>query len=423
MADQVLVLNAGSSSLKFAIYPTQNDPAMQNDPASGTPGHGPSGLGPPGLAPPSLRGQIEGLGSRPSVSAVWADGRSLAPQDLPHPERYCDAGAAMQVLFEGSAGIPPLVEPGKLKAVGHRVVHGGTGFHAPVRITSEVLEKLRALVSLAPLHQPHNLSPVQTLLERDATLPQVACFDTAFHRTQPMKAEIFALPRSYYDEGIRRYGFHGLSYEHVAQALETLDPGAHAGRCIVAHLGNGVSMCALQGGRSIASTMGFTALDGCPMGTRSGSIDPGVILHLARAKGMSTDQIEDLLYRKSGLLGLSGLSNDMRVLQASDTAEARLAIEVFVYRLVREIGSLAAALGGLDALVFTAGMGEHSAEIRRAVCERLTWLGVVLDESRNRAPGAGAVLLSAEQSRVRVWRIPTDEERRIALHTLSVVSG
>lgn len=414
MGDQLLVLNAGSSSLKFALYPITGAPGP-NAPAPG------KGLA--ALAPPALRGQVEGLGSQPTLSAVWADGRTLAPQPLPYPERYRDAGAAMQVLLEGTEGIPALVRLGQLKAVGHRVVHGGTGFHAPVRVTPEILTQLQALVPLAPLHQPHNLAPVRTLLERNAALPQVACFDTAFHRTQPMQAEIFALPRSYYDEGIRRYGFHGLSYEHVAQALEALDPSAHAGRSIVAHLGNGVSMCALQGGRSIASTMGFTALDGCPMGTRSGSIDPGVLLHLARAKGLSIDQIEDLLYRRSGLLGLSGLSNDMRVLQASDTDGARLAIEVFVYRLVREIGSLTAALGGLDALVFTAGIGEHSADIREAVCERLRWLGLQLDAPRNRAPGQGSVLLSAEQSRVRVWRIPTDEERRIALHALRVVSG
>jgi len=394
-ADAVLVLNAGSSSLKFALYRGE---ALEQ----------------------TLKGQIEGLGAAPRLSAQWADGRRLEPTVPVDGVPLNDAGQAMQALLDDRLGIP-LVQLDQLMAVGHRVVHGGTGFHAPIRITPQVLAQLRALVPLAPLHQPHNLAPVQVLLDRQASLPQVACFDTAFHRTQPIQAEMFALPRSYYDEGIRRYGFHGLSYEHVARALESLDPAAHAGRTIVAHLGNGVSMCALQAGRSVASTMGFTALDGCPMGTRTGSIDPGVILHLARAKGLSIDQIEDLLYRRSGLLGLSGLSNDMRVLEASNSPDARLAIEVFVYRLVREIGSLAAALGGLDALVFTAGMGEHSVRIRQAVCAQLAWLGVTLDVERNERPGTGPVMLAAASSAVRVWRIPTDEERRIALHTAVVL--
>ena len=395
--DSVLVLNAGSSSLKFALY---RGPELEQ----------------------TLKGQIEGLGVQPLLSARWADGRRLEPTAPAQGTALSDAGQAMQALLDGALGIT-LVQREALIAVGHRVVHGGTAFHAPLRITGEVLEHLRALVPLAPLHQPHNLAPVKVLLDRHPALAQVACFDTAFHRTQPMQAEIFALPRSYYDEGIRRYGFHGLSYEHVARALEPLDPQAFAGRTIVAHLGNGVSMCALQAGRSIASTMGFTALDGCPMGTRTGSIDPGVILHLARAKGMSIDQIEDLLYRRSGLLGLSGLSNDMRILEASDSPDARLAIEVFVYRLVREIGSLAAALGGLDALVFTAGIGEHSVRIRQEVCTRLAWLGVVLDVERNQNPGSGPVMLATASSGVRVWRIPTDEERRIALHTAGVVNA
>lgn len=394
--ESVLVLNAGSSSLKFAVY---RGAALEQ----------------------TLKGQIEGLGGQPHVSAQWSDGRRLEPIAPADGVPLKDAGEAMQALLEGRLGLP-LVQLDQLVAVGHRVVHGGTAFHQPLRITHGVLGQLRGLIPLAPLHQPHNLAPVQVLLDRQPSLPQVACFDTAFHRTQPMRAEIFALPRSYYDEGIRRYGFHGLSYEHVARALEPLDPCAHAGRTIVAHLGNGVSLCALQGGRSMASTMGFTALDGCPMGTRTGSIDPGVILHLARAKGMSIDQIEDLLYRRSGLLGLSGLSNDMRVLEASDSPGARLAIEVFVYRLVREIGSLAAALGGLDALVFTAGIGEHSARIRQAVCACLGWLGVAIDAERNEHPGAGPVMLATVSSAVRVWRIPTDEERRIALHTHRVVS-
>lgn len=398
----VLVLNAGSSSLKFALYPVADRPES--------------------LAPALWRGQIEGLGAQPRRSLSFADGRTLETAELPNPDRYQDAGQALRALLDGSAGVP-LVRDDRLLAVGHRVVHGGTQFSAPTRITPEVLHSLRQLVSLAPLHQPHNLSPVDALADTDPSLAQVACFDTAFHRTQPMHAEIFALPRHYYDEGIRRYGFHGLSYEYVSQALATLDEHAFSGRTIVAHLGNGVSMCALQAGRSVATTMGFTALEGCPMGTRSGSLDPGVILHLAREQGMSLTEIEDLLYRRSGLLGLSGLSNDMRTLEASDAPGARLAIEVFVYRLVREIGSLAAALGGLDALVFTAGIGEHSHRIRNAVCERLGWLGVSLDASRNTSPAKGSVDLSAQGSAVRVWRIPTDEERMIAVHTVRVTIG
>lgn len=374
----VLVLNAGSSSLKFALYPVSQDA--------------------PALGEPSRRGQIEGLGT---VSSRDRD----APQSL-------------QTLLESAAGAPLLSD--RLLAVGHRVVHGGTRFSAPRRITPEVMATLQSLIPLAPLHQPHNLAPVHALARSHPGLTQVACFDTAFHRTQAIEAEIFALPRHFYDEGIRRYGFHGLSYEYVAQVLGHLDPIASQGRTIVAHLGNGVSMCALQAGRSVATTMGFTALEGCPMGTRSGSLDPGVILHLARGLGMSLDDIEDLLYRRSGLLGLSGLSNDMRALEASDAPGAQLAIEVFVYRLVREIGSLVAALGGLDALVFTAGIGEHSARIRQAVCDRLAWLGVSLDSRRNAAPPPGAVDLSASGAAVRVWRIPTDEERMIATHTLRV---
>jgi acetate kinase len=281
-----------------------------------------------------------------------------------------------------------------------------------------VLAYLDTLAPLAPLHQPHNLAPIRVLAAERPGLAQVACFDTAFHRTQPIEAELFGLPRAYFDEGVRRYGFHGLSYASIVQRLAHDAPQAAAGRTIVAHLGNGVSMCALQGGRSVATTMGFTALDGCPMATRSGSLDPGVVLWLARERGLSIDAIESLLYRGSGLLGLSGVSGDMRVLLASDTPGARLAIGYFTYRLAREIGSLAAALGGLDALVFTAGIGENSPAIREAVAARCRWLGLELDPLEN---ARGGLRISRAGSRVSAWCVPTDEETIIAEQTVAVL--
>jgi acetate kinase len=287
-----------------------------------------------------------------------------------------------------------------------------------VRIDAQVMAALAALVPLAPLHQPHNLAPIRVLATARPGLPQVACFDTAFHRSQPIEAELFGLPRAYFEAGVRRYGFHGLSYESIAGQLAQVAPEAAAGRTVVAHLGSGVSMCALQGGRSIATTMGFTALDGCPMGTRTGSLDPGVVLWLMRERGLSADAIESLLYRESGLLGLSGVSADMRVLQASDAPGARLAIDYFTYRLAREVGSLAAALGGLDALVFTAGIGEHQPAIRAAVAARCRWLGLELDEAAN---AQGGPRISRAASRVSAWRIPTDEERVIATQTVDVL--
>jgi acetate kinase len=305
-----------------------------------------------------------------------------------------------------------------LACIGHRVVHGGTRYAAPVRVDEQVLAELYKLVPLAPLHQPINLAPIRKLRAARPELPQAACFDTAFHRTQPREAELFALPRHFYDEGIRRYGFHGLSYQFIARSLQEMAPQAAVGRTVVAHLGSGVSMCALHNGRSVATTMGFTALDGCPMGTRSGSLDAGVVLHLARERGMSLDAIEKLLYQQSGLLGLSGISNDMRALLRSDVPAAREAVDYFVYRLSRELGSLAAALGGLNALVFTAGIGENSPEIRAAICARAAWLGVELDDAAN---SAGGPRISRPHSAVSVWCIPTDEERMIAEQACAAV--
>jgi acetate kinase len=387
----VLVLNAGSSSLKFRTYALAGGQLVE-----------------------TLRGQIEGIGAAPRFVASDAGGAPLEGRALAAAE-CADAGGALDRLW---AWLEPRLAGGRLLAVGHRVVHGGAGHAAPVRIDAQVMAALAALVPLAPLHQPHNLAPIRVLATARPGLPQVACFDTAFHRSQPIEAELFGLPRAYFEAGVRRYGFHGLSYESIAGQLAQVAPEAAAGRTVVAHLGSGVSMCALQGGRSIATTMGFTALDGCPMGTRTGSLDPGVVLWLMRERGLSADAIESLLYRESGLLGLSGVSADMRVLQASDAPGARLAIDYFTYRLAREVGSLAAALGGLDALVFTAGIGEHQPAIRAAVAARCRWLGLELDEAAN---AQGGPRISRAASRVSAWRIPTDEERVIATQTVDVL--
>jgi acetate kinase len=305
-----------------------------------------------------------------------------------------------------------------LRGVGHRVVHGGVDYAAPVRVDPAVLAKLEALCPLAPLHQPHNLAGIRAVAAVQPDLPQVACFDTAFHRGHPELADWFALPRRFYDEGIRRYGFHGLSYEYIASVLPEVAPEIAKGRVVVAHLGSGASMCALTAGRSIDSTMGFTALDGLPMGTRCGALDPGVVLHLNRAYGMSADAIERMLYHECGLKGVSGISNDMRTLLASDDPRARHAIDLFVWRICRELGALAAVQGGIDGLVFTAGIGERSAEIRERVCERAAWLGIELDPAAN---ARGGPRISADGSRVAVYAIPTDEEQMIARHTLAVL--
>ncbi|QJD30461.1 acetate/propionate family kinase [Methylococcus geothermalis] len=307
----------------------------------------------------------------------------------------------------------------KPAAVGHRVVHGGDGLVRPERVTDEIIGRIEALIPLAPLHQPHNLAPIRLLAAKFPDLPQVACFDTAFHATQSAVEKRFALPREYEAAGIRRYGFHGLSYEYIASRLPEVDPVAAEGRTIVCHLGNGASLCAMRAGRSVATTMSFTALDGIPMGTRCGAIDPGVLLHLMTQPGMDAATLSDLLYKRSGLLGLSGLSGDMRDLLASDRPEAAEAVEYFCYRIAREIGSLSAALGGLDALVFTAGIGEHAAPVRARICELAAWLGVVIDPAADR-------ILHTPDSRVRVLVIPTNEEAMIARHvrqTLGLARG
>ncbi len=379
MRDALLVLNAGSSSVKFSLFALEG--------------------GAPRL---ELKGQIEGLPDEAHFEAPGAERRWGEP--LGHEQ-------ATDFLL---GWIERRMDGRRLAAVGHRVVHGGTRYAAPVRVDAEVLARLEALVPLAPLHQPHNLAAIRRLAELRPGLTQVACFDTAFHRGQSAVAQAYALPPEITREGVHRYGFHGLSYEYIAQALPGVDARAAAGRTVVAHLGNGASMCALRAGASVASSMGFTALEGLPMGTRSGSLDPGVLLWLMDQKHMDARAIEDLLYHRSGLLGVSGLSGDMRTLLASDSPSARAAVDQFVYRIGRELGSLAAALGGLDALVFTAGIGEHAAPVRARVCRDAAWLGLELDPAAN---AAGGPRISSAASRVAAWVIPTDEELMIARHT------
>jgi len=379
MSDALLVLNAGSSSVKFSLYGLEAEA--------------------PRLA---LKGQIEGLPGAAHFSAPGGERRWSEP--LSHEQ-------AIEFLLDW---IEPRMQGRRLAAVGHRVVHGGTRYAAPVRVDAGVLAQLEALVPLAPLHQPHNLAAIRRLATLRPGLAQVACFDTAFHRGQAGVAQAFALPPEITREGVHRYGFHGLSYEFIAQALPGVDARAAAGRTVVAHLGNGASMCALRAGASVASTMGFTALEGLPMGTRCGSLDPGVLLWLMDEKRMDARAIEDLLYHRSGLLGVSGVSGDMRTLLASEAPAARAAIDLYVYRIGRELGSLAAALGGLDALVFTAGIGEHAAPVRARVCRDAAWLGLELDEAAN---AAGGPRISGAASRVSAWVIATDEELMIARHT------
>ncbi len=393
MADATLVLNAGSSSLKFSLFVDRGaDPHLQ------------------------LSGQAEGLFTAPSFVAKDAAGHVVAEKSWDEGAKLGHAGALEHlfgVLQERHA-------TDRLTGVGHRVVqHGGAHYDRPLRVEAKVLADLRALEPLAPLHQPHNLAPIQALLERRPELPQVACFDTSFHHGNPKLAQMFGLPYEMFEQGVRRYGFHGLSYEYIASVLPTVDPVAAAGRTVVLHLGNGASMCALQGGRSIASTMGLTALDGLMMGTRGGSLDPGAVLYLMSERGMDVAAVEKLLYSQSGLLGISGVSSDMRSLLASDAPRARLAIDLYVYRIRRELGSLVAALGGLDAIVFTAGIGENASVIRAGVCRDAQWLGVAIDESAN---DDGATQLHTTASKVRVWRLATNEELMIARHTRDVLA-
>ena len=383
----VLVVNAGSSSLKFTVY--RNLTADAGDVAAA--------------------GQIEGIGTAPRLAVRGGAGEKLADERLDTAVK--DARGALDALarwlrsrFAGT----------RVLGVGHRVVHGGAHYLKPTVVTSQVMQDLRALAPLAPLHQPHNLAAIEAVTERMPDVPQVACFDTSFHRGQPAVAELVPLPAEIRKGGVQRYGFHGLSYEYIASVLPRLAPSIAAGRVIVAHLGSGASLCALKNGLSIDSTLGFTALDGLCMGTRPGALDPGVILHLFQGLGMTSKEVETLLYKRSGLLGISGISNDMRDLLASDQPAARLAIDYFVYRAAKEIGALTAALGGLDALVFTAGIGEKSAPIRQRICAASAWLGIELDEAGN---NAGGPCITRRGSRVSAWTIPTNEELMIARHT------
>jgi acetate kinase len=362
------------------------------------------------------QGAVDGIGGNPHFLVQDTTGQRLVDEQLKtkattQPGHKEALGVLLDWVERQETGLT-------LIAVGHRVVHGGTLFLAPVLVDSQVINQLESLVPLAPLHQPHNLAAIRSIATINPNIPQIACFDTAFHRTQPPIAQAFALPRDLTDQGIKRYGFHGLSYEYIASVLPDYVDYRADGRVIVAHLGNGASMCALQGRKSLATTMGFTALDGLPMGTRCGSIDPGVILYLLSELHMDAPVITDLLYHRSGLLGVSGQSSDMRELLTSNSPRAAEAIDLFVYHIQRELGSLAAALGGLDVLVFTAGIGEHAAPIRARVCQDLQWLGVQFDETANRS---GGPKISSDSSAVSVWVIPTDEDLMIARHTSNVI--
>ncbi len=384
-ADRViLVLNAGSSSIKFCAF-RRSGAGLQRD----------------------LRGQLSGLTTAPHLVARRGDAVVADRRYGEEPMTHVRALGILLDCLRGELGAAVL------EGVGHRVVHGGLEFMAPTRVDPAVLARLTRYEPLAPLHQPHNLAAIRLLLEQLPSVPQVACFDTAFHRCIPDVAQRFALPPRFAEAGVRRYGFHGLSYEYVASVLPSLDPRAAGGRTVVFHLGNGASMCAMHGGRSVATTMGFTAVEGLPMGTRSGSLDPGVVLFLMDEMKLGVREIERLLYHESGLLGMSGISSDMRDLLGRDEPAARLAVDVFVYRAARELGSLAAALGGLDAVVFTAGIGENQPEVRARICEQARWLGVELDSQANLAHGPR---ISTPGSRAAAWVVPTDEELMIARH-------
>ena len=390
MANDVFTLNAGSSSLKFSLWEAETGTELRE----------------------LFRGEIEKIGIAPHLSAREPAGRTLIDK------RFEEGGTNLShenLLRELFAWVSQQRRNG-FKAIGHRIVHGGATFTAPVRIDHQVMESLSKLESLAPLHQPHSLSGIRICAALQPRVPQVACFDTAFHRTMDSVTRRLGLPRAYEEEGVQRYGFHGLSYEYIAQRLRTIDPDLAKGRVIVAHLGNGASLCAMHDGRSVDTTMSFTALDGLLMGTRPGTLDPGAVTYLMRECTMSAAEIEDLLYHRSGLLGISGISSDMRTLLANNNPHAREAVDLFVFRAAREIGALAASLGGLDGLVFTAGIGEHASEIRSRICARCSWLGVVPDESANRA---GRMRITTEASRTLVYVIPTDEEKMIARHTVS----
>jgi acetate kinase len=392
MDDYAIVINAGSSSLKFCIYRNPEAGAWQLE----------------------ARGQIEGIGTVPRFRASNGAGERLEDRAL-DPQAVGDGRMALDEL---AAWLRSKYGGARVLGVGHRVVHGGARFTAPTRITPEVVEELRSLIPLAPLHQPHNLAAIEAVFERLPQVPQVACFDTSFHRGQPRVAEVVPLPLDVRRAGVQRYGFHGLSYEYIASVLPAVAPEIADGRVIVAHLGSGASLCAIRGRKSVDSTLGFTALDGLCMGTRPGALDPGVVLYLFQTLGLSAKDVENILYKKSGLLGISGISNDMRDLLDTPEPAARLAVDYFVYRAAKEIGALAAVLGGIDGIVFTAGIGENSPEIRRRICEASAWLGIELDSEAN---GRTGPRISQTGSRVSAWVIPTNEELIIARHTGEVL--
>ena len=391
VVETLLVVNAGSSSIKFQLFDLIEGDRLQ-------------------LA---FKGQLEGIGTRPHLAAKDAGGTSLIDETYPpHEVAHLDAALGrLEAWLVGRLGGVP-------RAIGHRVVHGGPDFAAPILVDDAVLDRLEQLVPLAPLHQPNNLTPIRQIRARHPEIPQVACFDTAFHRGHPEVADRFAIADAWYQEGVRRYGFHGLSYEYIAGRLQEIEPELAQGRVVACHLGSGASMCALHAGRSMDSTMGFTAVDGLPMGTRTGQLDPGVVLYLLQAKGFDAGQVERFLYHDGGLKGLSGTSNDVRDLLASDTSGAARALDYLVYRIAREAGALAAAMGGIDGIVFTAGIGERSPAIRRRVMERLRWLGFELNSDSNERHGP---LISSTGSRLKAYVIPTDEEQMIARHTLALL--
>ncbi|WBL82461.1 acetate/propionate family kinase [Bradyrhizobium xenonodulans] len=389
--DTILVVNAGSSSVKFQVFVVEGEGRLLR----------------------MIKGQVEGIGSRPRLRANGSGGDPMADRAYPI-EAIPDVPAAMNVAGEwlrSEVRVNPL-------AVGHRVVHGGPDYERPVLVDHGVVSRLERFVALAPLHQPHNLAPIRSILANFPAVPQVACFDTAFHRTHGPLADHYAIPHQLHAEGVRRYGFHGLSYEYISRIMPQIAPDIAKRRVIVAHLGSGASMCAMKDGLSVESTMGFTALDGLPMGTRPGQLDPGVVLYLMSEKEMAAENLQDFLYRDCGLKGLSGISNDMRELEASADPQAKLAVDYFTYRIGLNAGMLAAALQGLDAFVFTAGIGENSSGIRARVAEQLGWLGVAIDTAEN---ARHSRLISAKSSLIPVYVIPTDEELMIAQHTLSLL--
>jgi acetate kinase len=393
MSNAIVVINAGSSSIKFSLF-IEDGQTLKTD----------------------VRGQIEGLFNAARFVSKAPDGTLKAEKSWPDGFQLGHDGALDHLIghLRSELGESELI------GIGHRVVSGGLAFTNAVRVDSEVLKVLETFIPLFPLHQPHNLAPIRRALERNPGLPQVACFDTSFHRTQPEVAQMFALPAELREAGIMRYGFHGLSYEYIASTLPDIAPESANGKVVVLHLGNGASMCAMEDGRSIATTMGFTGVDGLCMGTRSGSLDPGVILHLMDQHGMDVRAVEELIYKKSGLLGVSGISSDMRTLEASDDPRAKVAVDLFIYRIRRELGSLVAALHGLDAIVFTGGIGENSSVIRNRVCQDASWLGVEIDQAANQN-GHGCI--SKASSRVAVWVVPTNEELMIARHTLDLLKA